>query len=74
MFAFLYSGFVIVFACFPVGLPVTLDTTNWAPLVWGAVIVFAVAVYILHGRKHYTAPVEFVEGRREAGKGFQSVD
>ncbi|KAH7125102.1 amino acid transporter-like protein [Dendryphion nanum] len=74
MFAFLYSGFVMIFACFPVELPVTIETTNWAPLVWVGVILLAVVVYVLHGKNHYTPPVEFVEGRREAGKGFQSVD
>ncbi|KAF2471723.1 amino acid transporter, partial [Lindgomyces ingoldianus] len=71
IFAFFYCGFVIVFACFPVAVPVALDTANWAPLVWVAVIVLSVVVYFVHGRQNYTPPVEFVEGRREAGKGLQ---
>jgi choline transport protein len=33
-FAFLYSGFAIVFSCFPPSVPVTPSTVNWAPLVW----------------------------------------
>ncbi|KAF2108225.1 amino acid/polyamine transporter I [Lophiotrema nucula] len=74
VFAFFYCGFVIVFSCFPVSVPVTLETANWAPLVWAGVIILAVIVYIVHGSKHYTPPVEFVEGRREDGKGLQSVD
>jgi len=72
--AFAYSGFVIVFCCFPATLPVTTKTANWAPLVWVGVIVIAMIVYIFHGRKHYTPPVVFVEGRRVEGMGFQSTD
>jgi hypothetical protein len=42
--------------------------------VWFAVIVLAFVVYLVHGKKHYTAPVTFVEGRREAGAEIQSVE
>lgn len=72
-FGFFYSGFVIVFSCFPPGLPVTVDTANWAPLVWVSVIVLSWVVYLVHGRRHYTAPVVFVEGKR-VGMELQSVD
>ncbi|PSN68672.1 amino acid transporter [Corynespora cassiicola Philippines] len=73
-FAFFYCGFVMIFACLPVERPVTLANANWAPLVWLAVITLAVAVYFLHGRNHYTPPVEYIEGFRDPGKGLQSVD
>ena len=72
-FAFFYSGFVLVFSCFPAVVPVTLQTANWAPVVWAGVIVLAFMVYAIHGKKHYTAPVTFVEGRREAGTELQST-
>ena len=72
-FAFVYSGFVICFCCFPNFVPVTAGTANWAPLVWVGVIGLAVAVYIVHGRKAYTPPVAFVEGRKQAGVGLQTV-
>ncbi|KAF2790260.1 amino acid transporter-like protein [Melanomma pulvis-pyrius CBS 109.77] len=74
IFAFFYSGFVIIFSCFPVAVPVTLDTANWAPLVWGGVILLAVVAYFLHGRTHYTPPVDFIEGKRDAGRCFQAVN
>jgi choline transport protein len=74
IFAFFYSGFVIVFACFPVSVPVTLDSANWAPLVWAGVIILAIVAYIVHGRTNYTPPVEFVEGKRGNEIGFQSVN
>ncbi|KAL3419347.1 amino acid permease [Phlyctema vagabunda] len=73
MFAFLYSGFVIVFSCFPVSLPVTAATANWAPAVWTGVILLALVVYVVHGRKHYTPPVVFVEGRRVGGVALQTI-
>lgn len=71
-FAFVYSGFIIVFSCFPTYLPVTLGTANWAPLVWVAVMTLSAVVYVVHGKRHYTAPVEFVEGRKRAGVGLQT--
>ncbi|TVY83619.1 putative amino-acid permease [Lachnellula suecica] len=72
-FAFLYSGFAIVFCCLPEGLPIKLGNANWAPAVWVGVIVAAVVVYWVHGKKKYTAPVCFVEGRR-GEKGLQGVE
>ena len=71
-FAFLYSAFVIVFSCFPAVIPVDLASANWAPVVWVGVMIVAVVVYFVYGKKHYTAPVEFVEGRKAAGVGLQS--
>ena len=72
-FAFVYSGFVIVFSCFPNSVPVTASTANWAPLVWVGVILVAVMAYLVHGKKLYTPPVAFVEGRKEAGIGLQTI-
>lgn len=74
IFAFLYSGFVMVFACFPAEKPVTLGNANWAPLVWVGVIVVAGVAYGVHGQKHYTPPADFVLGRRKPGQGLQGVD
>ena len=71
-FAFLYSAFIIIFSCFPTNLPIDLSTANWAPLVWVAVILISVVFYVVYGKKHYTAPVEFVEGRKAEGVGLQS--
>ena len=71
-FALFYSAFIIVFCCFPSGLPVDLSSANWSPLIWVAVIIISVVFYVVHGKRHYTAPVEFVEGRKAAGVGMQS--
>lgn len=72
-FAFVYSAFVIVFSCFPNSVPVTTGSANWAPLVWVGVIGVAAVVYSFHGRRFYTPPVAFVEGRKEAGVGLQTI-
>ena len=72
-FAFVYSGFVIVFSCFPNQVPVTMSTANWAPLVWASVIIVAIVIYVAHGRKFYTPPVVFVEGRKQDRVGIQTI-
>jgi choline transport protein len=72
-FAFCYSGFIIVFACFPSGLPVDVNTANWAPAVWFGVILLAIVVYWLHGRRHFTPPVIFVEGVRSSNMAIQQT-
>lgn len=64
VFAFVYCGFAIVFSCFPGSLPVDTSTANWAPAVWAGVIVLGIVTYVLHGKRHFTAPVVFVEGKR----------
>ncbi|PNH45154.1 hypothetical protein VD0004_g2653 [Verticillium dahliae] len=70
-FAFLYSGFIVVFCCFPLSLPVGVADANWAPLIWAAVIALATVMYVVQGRKTYTAPVDFVEGRKAEGVELQ---
>ncbi|KIW10346.1 hypothetical protein PV08_11308 [Exophiala spinifera] len=67
LFAFCYSAFAIVFSCFPSSLPVSTGDANWAPAVWAAVIILSFVTYLVHGRKHFTAPVSFVEGHRTGG-------
>ena len=67
IFAFFYSAFAVVLSCFPSGLPVDTSSANWAPAVWGGVGLLSVVTYFLHGRKHYTPPVIFVEGKRLGG-------
>lgn len=72
-FAFLYSGFIVIFCCFPLSLPVGVADANWAPLIWVAVIIFAAIMYVLQGRRTYTAPVDFVEGRKAEGVQLQQT-
>lgn len=73
-FAFFYSAFVIVFSCFPVSADPDPADANWAPVVWVGVMIISVVVYLLHGRKHFTPPVMFVEGRRVEGMGLQATE
>jgi choline transport protein len=66
-FAFVFAAFAVVMSCFPGSLPVDTTTANWAPAVWAGVILLSVISYALHGRRHFTAPVIFVEGKRTGG-------
>lgn len=61
IFAVLYSTYLIVFIAFPTELPVSLTTFNWAPVMFGGVILLALIYYIVHARKVYDGPVVYVE-------------
>ena len=72
--SFLYCCFAMVWCAMPAGLPVTPADANWGPVLWAGVCLLAAVVYVFHGRKHYTPPVIFVEGRREVeGVGVQTT-
>lgn len=68
-----YSAFVVVMSCFPEYTNPDPIDANWAPAIWGAVILLSVIAYFVHGRKHFTAPVIFIEGKREVGVDLQKV-
>ena len=70
---FAYSIFAMIWCCFPTTLPVDASSANYGPAIWGGVILLAVVMYIFHGRKHYTPPVDFVEGRRNPSVGIQHI-
>ena len=53
--------FIVVFSCFPDSIPTKPASANWAPLVWAAVILGALVMYMVHGKRVYTPPVVFVE-------------
>lgn len=72
VFAFFYCAFAIVFCCFPGGLPVDTSSANWAPAVWAGVLALSGVSYLLHGKKHFTPPVIFVEGKR-VGNALQAA-
>lgn len=70
-YAVLYSLFIVILCCFPLNLPVTATSAQWAPLIWVGVILMAAVAYILHGKREYTPPVQFVEGKRREGVELQ---
>ncbi|TKA79962.1 hypothetical protein B0A49_02180 [Cryomyces minteri] len=71
-FAVLYASFLVTFCFFPVMVPVTAQTVNWTPAIFVGVVVLATSFYLVNGRKVYTAPVTYVEGKRRNGM-LQSV-
>lgn len=58
--AIAYSLYLYVFIAFPTEVPVNLVTFNWAPVMFGGVIVLALGYYLVHARKVYDGPVEYV--------------
>lgn len=69
-----YAGFVVVMSCFPdAARPGRPLDANWAPAIWGAVILLSIVAYVFHGREHFTPPIVFIEGKRVAGAGLQKV-
>lgn len=66
-FAFAFAGFAVVMSSFPGSLPVDTSTANWAPAMWAGVLVLSVISYLVHGKRHFTPPVIFIEGKRTGG-------
>lgn len=73
VFAVAYCAFALVMSCFPVTAQFSLDEANWAPAMFGGVLVIGIASFMLHGRRIYEGPVIYVEGRRKAGVGLQTT-
>lgn len=51
---------------------ISASSANWGALVRVLVIIIAVVWYVALGNKHYTSPVDFVEGKKAAVMGLQS--
>ena len=73
IFAVCYSALALVLSCFPVSVPVDASSANWAPAIFGGVIVIAVVSFLVQGRSKYEGPVVFVEGTRREGRGLQGA-
>ncbi|KAL1652546.1 hypothetical protein SLS61_004851 [Didymella pomorum] len=55
--AIAWSFLVLFFSFWPQNIPVTPVNMNWSPLLWGAVNIFALIFWVLHGRKVYKGPI-----------------
>ena len=60
VFAIVYSLYLVVFIAFPTEVPVSLSSFNWAPVMFGGVIVLALGYYLVHARKVYDGPVAYL--------------
>ena len=60
VFALVYGIFVSIFLPFPPTLPVTGETMNYSGPIFGLVLLFALADWLLRGRKFYTGPIREV--------------
>jgi choline transport protein len=60
----IYAAFAFFWCFWPQATPVELDTVNWAPVMFSGVMVIAMALFFVRGRKVYQGPVVTVEGYR----------
>jgi choline transport protein len=58
VFAIVYAVFIIIFLPFPPIVPVTGKNMNYAGPIMGAIIVFAIADYMIGGSKRFHAAVQ----------------
>ncbi|KAK6369786.1 hypothetical protein LTS17_009236 [Exophiala oligosperma] len=58
LFAFCYGVYVAIFLPWPSTVPVTKANMNYGGPVMGAVIIFAIADWIIGGRKRFQVPVD----------------
>ncbi|KAJ1707400.1 GABA permease [Aspergillus flavus] len=62
--ALVYVAFAFFFSFWPTSTPVTLTTFNWSVVIFSAVFIISVAMYIFKGQKEYAGPV--ISVRRDA--------
>lgn len=57
LFALAYLLIAFLFALFPIAIPVTLETMNWASAIYGGVAILACIFYMFYAKHTYIAPV-----------------
>jgi len=62
IFALCYLFVIFFFSFWPSSIPTTASTMNYSSLVFGAMVLFSSAYYILWGRKTYKGPTVEIEG------------
>lgn len=55
--ALIYSLIGIFFSFWPPSANVTTENMNWSIAVFGGVVLFCLAFWVLHGRHVYTGPI-----------------
>ena len=53
IFALIYTVWVMIFLPIPNTLPVTAVNMNYCGPIFGAILIFALGLWFLHGRKHW---------------------
>lgn len=59
-FSLVFLIFAFIFAFFPGSPDPTVEMMNWACLIYGAVLIFAIIDYFVRARHVYDGPVEYV--------------
>ena len=53
----LYGVYLLVYAAMPGSYPVTPDNLNWAPVMFGGILILAMVYYFVWARRTYVGPV-----------------
>lgn len=56
-FALIWTIIAMFFSFWPVSMNPTLETMNWACLLYGVTMIFSIGFYILRGRHIYKGPI-----------------
>ena len=56
-----YTSLAVLFLSFPTYPKPSLEDMNWASLMFGVLISFAMVYYFISGRHNYKGPVEYVK-------------
>ena len=56
-FAVAFATVALFFIFWPPERPVTAENMNYSCLVWGAVVIFAIAYYLLRAQRSYRGPI-----------------
>ncbi|KAJ6079211.1 hypothetical protein N7467_008964 [Penicillium canescens] len=59
--ALFYSLFALFWSFWPGDVAVTLDNFNWSVVIFGAVFILSLGMYVIKGRKEYVGPAAIVE-------------
>ena len=59
--AMCYSTFACFWTFWPNSTPVDVESFNWAPVIFMAVMIFAMIAYVLQGRHQFDGPVALVK-------------
>ena len=60
IFAISFLALAFVFLFFPAAPDPTVASMNWAILIYGVAVLFAVGYYLVKGRHEYDGPVHYV--------------
>ena len=57
MVSIMYCWYLLIYSALPTQYPVTAQNMNWAPVMFGGVMLLSLIYYVVKARKTYDGPV-----------------